>query len=156
MSCPGLGRITPRPASQKAERVRSIGQWRKCLGKGRRRAHNNSGIVMDIAAFKVSHSVGLDATALRAARARSSSIGAMERYRWVRFVGKLTPCHTHTHGNSQHTSGAMDESSGKVQRCKHTSVAVLSWILQSSKLATPLDQTATPPPCEPREQGQAP
>ena len=35
---------------------------------------------MDIAAFKVSHSVGIDidATALRAARARSSSIGAME------------------------------------------------------------------------------
>ena len=37
---------------------------------------------MDIAAFKVSHPVGcdIDATALRAARARSSSIGAMERY----------------------------------------------------------------------------
>ena len=35
---------------------------------------------MDIAAFKVSHSVATDkdATALRAARARSSSIGAME------------------------------------------------------------------------------
>ena len=37
---------------------------------------------MDVAAFKVSHSVGMDidATTLRAARARSSSIGAMERY----------------------------------------------------------------------------
>ena len=37
---------------------------------------------MDIAAFKVSHSVGCDknATALRVARARSVSIGAMERY----------------------------------------------------------------------------
>ena len=35
---------------------------------------------MDIAAFKISHSVGIDkdATALRAVRARSSSIGAME------------------------------------------------------------------------------
>ena len=35
---------------------------------------------MDIAALKVSHSVGTDedATALRAARVRSSSIGAME------------------------------------------------------------------------------
>ena len=35
---------------------------------------------MDIAVFKVSHPVGPDcnATALRAARARSSSIGAME------------------------------------------------------------------------------
>ena len=41
-----------------------------------------SGVVMDIAAFKISHSVGrdIDATTLRAARARSSSIGAMERY----------------------------------------------------------------------------
>ena len=37
---------------------------------------------MDVAAFQVSHSIGfdMDATALRAARARSSSIGAMERY----------------------------------------------------------------------------
>jgi hypothetical protein len=40
-------------------------------------AHIRSGVVMDIAAFKVSHSVGTDidaTTALRAARARSSSI----------------------------------------------------------------------------------
>jgi hypothetical protein len=39
-------------------------------------AHIKSGVVMDIAAFKVSHSAGIDsdATALRAARARSSSI----------------------------------------------------------------------------------
>ena len=40
----------------------------------------NSGVVMDIASFKVSHSVGcdIDATALQAVRARSNSIGAME------------------------------------------------------------------------------
>ena len=40
-------------------------------------AHPTSSVVMDIAAFKVSHSVGTDidaTTALRAARARSSSI----------------------------------------------------------------------------------
>jgi hypothetical protein len=49
-------------------------------GKFKMQAHPNSGVVMDIAAFKVSHSVGcdIDATALRAARARSSSIGAMD------------------------------------------------------------------------------
>ena len=41
-------------------------------------AHINSGVVMDIAAFKVSDSLDIDATALRAARARSSSIGAMD------------------------------------------------------------------------------
>eukprot|EP00964_Phaeocystis_antarctica_P068748 scaffold41667_cov65-Phaeocystis_antarctica.AAC.2 len=64
---------------------------------------------MDIAAFKVSYSADIDATALRAARARSSSMGAM------------------------------DDSSRN-----------------PSKLATPLDPTMTPPPCKPREQGQAP
>ena len=54
-----------------------------------------SGVVVDIAAFKVSHSIGfdIDATALRDALARSSSIGAMERDTWVRFAGKLTTCH---------------------------------------------------------------
>ena len=43
---------------------------------------SHDGVVMDVAAFKVCHSVGsdIDATALRAARARSSStsIGAMD------------------------------------------------------------------------------
>ena len=76
-------------------------------GKFKMQAHSSC-VVMDVAAFKVSHSVDKDATALRAARARSSSIGAMERYTWVRFAGKLTPCHTHSHGNGQHTSGAME------------------------------------------------
>ena len=48
----------------------------KVQGKFKIEAHQISGVVMDIAAFKVSHSVKLDsdATALRAARARSSSI----------------------------------------------------------------------------------
>ena len=41
-------------------------------------AHIRSRVVMDIAAFKVSHSVGVDigATALRAARVSTSSIQA--------------------------------------------------------------------------------
>jgi hypothetical protein len=37
-------------------------------------AHPTSSVVMDIAAFEVSHSSDINATALRAARARSSSI----------------------------------------------------------------------------------
>jgi len=48
-------------------------------------AHKISGVVMDIAAFKVSHYVGSDidaTTALRAARARSASIGAMDELSW--------------------------------------------------------------------------
>ena len=62
-------------------------------------AHKISGVVMDIAAFKVSHSVDIDATALRAARARSSSIGAM------------------------------DESSRKAQKASHTKPARLAYTL---------------------------
>ena len=46
--------------------------------KFKMQAHIKSTVVMDIAAFKVSHSVDMDAAALRAARARSKSIGAME------------------------------------------------------------------------------
>jgi hypothetical protein len=48
----------------------------KVQGKFKMQAHITSGVVMDIAAFKVSHCVGSDihATALRAERARSSSI----------------------------------------------------------------------------------
>jgi hypothetical protein len=41
-------------------------------------AHITSGVVMDVAAFKVNYSVDIDAAALRAARARSKSIGAMK------------------------------------------------------------------------------
>ena len=59
-------------------------------------AHITSGVFMDVAVLKVSHSVGIDkdATALQAARARSSSIGAMERYTWVRAVSSIW-CKTH-------------------------------------------------------------
>jgi len=49
-------------------------------GNFKMQAHITSGVVMDIAAFKGSHSVGndRDAAALRAARARPKSIGAMD------------------------------------------------------------------------------
>jgi hypothetical protein len=82
---------------------------------------------MDIAAFKVSHSTDIDATALRAARASSSSI---HRGDGCKF---------------------RDSS-----RCTPTKEAVLSWILQPSKFATPPEATPTPPPCKPRKQGQPP
>ena len=97
-------------------------------------AHLNSSVVMDIAAFKVSHGVGpdCDTTALQAkggarnipsgrwrtcqgrfkmqtltycnakitstrtavGQFKGQFIGAMERYTWVRFAGKLTSCQT--------------------------------------------------------------
>ena len=47
-------------------------------GEFKMQAHLTSGVVMDIAAVEVSHSVDIDATALRAARARSKSIGAKD------------------------------------------------------------------------------
>ena len=49
----------------------------KVQGKFKMQAHITSVVVMDVAAFKVSHSVGCNrnATGLRAARARLSSIG---------------------------------------------------------------------------------
>ena len=48
--------------------------------KFKMQAHISSGVVMDIAAFKVSHSsrIDIDATALRAPRAGSSTTGALE------------------------------------------------------------------------------
>ena len=54
----------------------SRGRWMKVQGEFKMQAHIISGVFMDIAAFKVSHSIGIDidATALRAARASSSSI----------------------------------------------------------------------------------
>ena len=40
----------------------------KVQGKFKMQAHRNNCVVMDVAAFKVSHSYDTDATALRAAR----------------------------------------------------------------------------------------
>ena len=49
------------------------GRWMKVQGQFKMQAHSSSGVAMDIAAFKVSHSVGADndATALQA-RKRSA------------------------------------------------------------------------------------
>ena len=54
--------------------------------KFKMQAHISSGVVMDIAAFKVSHSsrIDIDATALRAPRAGSSTTG-----RWRRVQGRF-------------------------------------------------------------------
>jgi hypothetical protein len=48
----------------------------KVQGKFKMQAHKSSGVIMDVAAFKVSHSVetDIDATALPVTRARSVSI----------------------------------------------------------------------------------
>ena len=73
-----------------SSRVSSMGRWMKVQGKGRRQAHVRSRVVMDIAAFKISHSVGKDkdTTALRAkSGARNVPSG-----RWRKYLGKGRKC----------------------------------------------------------------
>jgi hypothetical protein len=72
-------------------------------------AHSRSGVVMDVAAFKVSYSGDIDAAALRAARARSKSIGAMDE-----MSQKVQNASTHPLG------------------CKHHEHAHSSWSVQGS------------------------
>ena len=82
-------------------------------------AHVRSRVVMDIAAFKISHSVGIDkdATALRAVRARSSSIGAMdEMFRQGHRRRAHIPCTVRIHvGVNQRCCAAMDVESSTLQ-----------------------------------------
>ena len=80
------------PPCQPKERARNVigsrGRWIKVQTQLKMEAHRIGDVVMDVAAFKVSHSVDIDATAvshsvvgptaLRAARAMSSCSGAME------------------------------------------------------------------------------
>ena len=49
------------------------------------------------------------------------------------------------------SSGAMEESSRQGQKAS-TPQSLLSWTLQLSKLATPLERLETPPPCEPKSE----
>ena len=55
----------------------------KVQGEFKMQANNTNGVVIDIAAFKVSHSVDIDASALPVARARSVSIGALDATPWT-------------------------------------------------------------------------
>ena len=79
-----LSQMAIPPPCQPKERARNVpgsrGRWMKVQVKFKMQAHIISGVVMDIAAFKVSHSEDNNAATLQAARARSSSIGTMERY----------------------------------------------------------------------------
>ena len=86
---------------------------------------------MDIAAFKVSLSKSSNATALRAARARSSSSGAMERYMHRFESRESSPPATHKYGDGQQTSGAMEryawvQFAGKLTICHTTHIATVS------------------------------
>ena len=60
--------VSTRTQQSVSSRASSRGRWMKVQGKGRRQAHVRSRVVMDIAAFKISHSTAFDryTTALRA------------------------------------------------------------------------------------------
>ena len=77
-------------------------------------AHIISGVVMDIAAFKVSHSIecDIDATALRAVRARSSSIGAL----WMKVQG-MFKTQASTPEPCAHTRHRVNHSTGQWRKC---------------------------------------
>jgi hypothetical protein len=86
-------------------------------GEFKMQAHIKSGVVMDIAAFKVCHSaVDIDATALRAARARSSFIGALEE-----LSGKVRKASTHSLSSKIHeharSTAATVSSRGQWMKC---------------------------------------
>ena len=82
------------------------------LAKFKMQAHITSGVVMDVAAFKVSYSGDIDAAALRAARARSASIGAMEE-----MSQKVQNANTHRlrRQNHAHTRAATSQFKGQVK-----------------------------------------
>ena len=120
------------------------------------------GIITEGSKCKHSH------TATPKSRARAQqSVSSRGQWNVTCIVGSIR---RETHGalprytaNSEHTiqrnihtvnSAGRGCKFRESSRRKHTELAVLSWILQPSKFATP--STLTPPPCEPREQGQAP
>ena len=51
--------LTRSPCAHTRHTVNSAGRWMKVQGRFKMQAHRNS-VVMDVAAFKVSHSVGID------------------------------------------------------------------------------------------------
>eukprot|EP00964_Phaeocystis_antarctica_P079572 scaffold49583_cov71-Phaeocystis_antarctica.AAC.3 len=76
--CRAIDKESSAPLPTMSTRNVPAGRWMKVQGEFKMQANIASGVVIDIAAFKVSHSVDIDASALPVARARSVSIGAMD------------------------------------------------------------------------------
>jgi len=94
------------------------GQWMKIQGNFKMQAHITSGVVMDVAAFKVSHSVDIDAAALRAARARSKSIGPMDEMSQKSSKCKHSPTGTQTpRARAQQLVSSRVSSRGQWMKC---------------------------------------
>ena len=73
-------------------RVSSRGRWRTCQGR-----------------FKMQTltycNAKITSTRTAVGQFKGQFNGAMERYTWVRFAGKLTSCHRHTWSRSAHQRG---------------------------------------------------
>ena len=98
----------------------------KDQGKFKMQAHQSFSVVMDIAAFKVGHSVGcdIDATALQAARARSSFIGAMDNSsREVQNASAHCQLRTHIRQHTVNSAGQWRDCLGRFKICKHSPTA---------------------------------
>ena len=125
----------------------------KVQGEFKMQAHRTSSVVVDIAAFKVSHSVlcDIDATALRAERARSSSIGAMEKLSGMVQMQGRTYCDakiTSTRATTGQFKGQFKERRWmKVQGMfKRRTLARLAYTLVLTSVAAPPWETWMPPP----------
>ena len=90
-----------------SSRVSSVGRWMKCLGR-----------------FKMQALTHCNAEVVSARTQQSVSSRVSSRGRWNVTHGfdsrQSSPpaTHTHTHDNGQHTSGAMDNSSRRVQNAR--------------------------------------
>ena len=105
------------------------------------RAHPISGVVMDIAAFKVSHCVGsdIDATTLQAEKARSASMGLWREYHRRFEMQTLTYCDaevTSTRTTVSQFKGHWMILQGKFKRRAHIS-RISSRDIQSNQLGRP-------------------
>ena len=91
-----------------SSRGSSAGRWRTCQGRfqnanthilqdqNHEHAHNSRSVQGSVQRGKHVHTAGAKITSKRTAvgQFKGQFNGAMERYTWVRFAGKLTPCHT--------------------------------------------------------------
>ena len=77
--------------------------------------------------------------------------GAIECDTSVLSAGKLTHCHN-AHSKGQYSGGAMEERSRQGRKGEHTVLAVLEYTLVLVSVAVPA--MLSPPPCKPKERAR--
>ena len=98
----------PRPVSQKSQ-ARNVpsGRWRTCQGRFKRQT-------------LTSCDVKITSTRTAVGQFKGQFNGAMERYTWVRFAGKLTPCHANIWRRSAYQRGDGTLHMSSIRRKAHT------------------------------------